>query len=428
MIDTLAISWEDSGKSPTSSVANGIKKIVAKRLSKFGYRGIWRVLPIQKRREASCDRDGFKYKRLDEAGTISFFRAFCRPKDPETCWEVAIYPPVDYDIGDVDINLSGNKPKPKKTKAKKSEKAQPHKIAVGQVLKGNITGKTDYGLLVCIPDGGLQGLVPIEHLGKKYDVDNLNAYKIGQSLKVQVTELEPNVKFSPESAKHVTETESVDDTFNGSADSDGMLRLKGYSTSIERVRQLFLWLEKLARDYYPDPIPRAKAIDELELELLVKYDDATQAQRRVVATLTRALTHKGWVYVTGGRDFGITEDGWIEFGGEPQRGGDAPPITTTIVQEPEPEIEPEPEPEPEIEEPEEEPEEETDLELEEVLQEVVEESIAPPQASLANWVHKVNRSLSIGAEIDKLQAEKCEIEEWLKAHHDEIDSIAKRLV
>ena len=222
------------------------------------------------------------------------------------------------------------------------------------------------------------------------------------------------MKFSLEGAKFVTETESVDDIFNGSADSDGMLRLKGYSASIERVRQLFVWLMPLARDYYPDPIPRKKAIDEVELELLVTYDTATQVQRKTVATLLRALTFKGWIYVTGGRDFGVTDDGWIELGGEPQRIGDAPPVTTVIIQE-------------EVVEPHEPEEVLAEPDLESSLQSI-EEEIGGVETSLASYIHKVDKLLSVNAAIEELQVEKGEIEEWLKAHHAEINDIAKQLV
>ena len=307
----LTIQWEDSRN--RCSDANGIVRIIKDRLSEFGYDGVWKVVPATKTGIA-CQP--FTFKRIfNDVHHGMRLEVYCRPGDRDTSWEVAIYPPSNYQIEDVAANLGGSPIDVAPTQPKDDSK-----LAIGQILQAKVERKLEYGLLVRVLEFDKLATIPLEHIdgSGQYDINILNKYKIGDTIRASIKGVRPKLIMSILGAQLTTNSDCVADTFTGIPNTDGVLNLGGYSTgssSIERKLQILKWLGEEARSRYPQPIPKSDALLIVSTGLVELYN-AKDVRTRHVGMVIKALTREHWIEY-GEDTITITQTGWDELGGIP---------------------------------------------------------------------------------------------------------------
>jgi len=330
MLD-LFVRWEPQGKKLSDKIVDGLRHAVEEKLSAIGYSGIWVVTPVKHANGRSL-HSAFRYKLHKHRCGRNIIIAVCCCGVTDGCWELSITPPDRYDFMDVVAVLQDKQDEPKPVAAPKPA-PKPSKPTIldalckaqtdGKIFTAIVDGVLGHGLEIRLDDSDLAGFVPIECLDDKYDAANLERYSTGDRVKVCVADANGGrfPKFSIAAAKLLTGSDNVSHAFTGVPESDGKLRLAGYTKDFDRKIQTLKWIRDLAIITYPDPIPNDTVIDEVITELCKEYG-ASIVERKAVAQVIRALsiTDK-WLRRTGEgsvRGYEVTELGWATVGGEPE--------------------------------------------------------------------------------------------------------------
>lgn len=318
----MQIQWHDPREQVPQSVAQGICRLLRQNLERAGYRGDWEVIPTLKK-GAKCSP--FEPKRIHVQNNRRYIKAYIRPGDRDTCWEVLIAPPDIYAIDDVLCVLSGEH---QECEPDNEEEPQVD-AAVGQIVLATITGRTSYGFTVSLPDDSA-GVLPIEHIAGKYDKDDLNLHSIGDTVKVQVMEINP-LKVSIMNAVHNTGTGSNSDVFTGQV-VNGRLSLAGYSRDLSRRQKLLQYMEATLTKYANGPMPKDEVIEAVTTELQFEYsigNTLPEVQKKSVGRIIQSLEKMGWLEFKDGL-VQLTQLGLEELG-TPEPKIEEPPITERRV-------------------------------------------------------------------------------------------------